>query len=157
MSDACIPDKTLSALLDQALAGDRARQVRRHLAGCEDCRRRLADLQQTDDMIRSLPSITPSAGFDAGFWEKVERLEARQARPAWIQVLLGGWRPVLVATTTAAIVLAAIVFYPRAAPGPTMEELFMVDNVEMLDELELIQQLEMFEHWDDIQSMEEQG
>ena len=62
MIDFCQQDQLLSAFLDRALPGDRMDQVRDHLRGCSACRRKLAALQQTDEMIRGLPSLTPSPG-----------------------------------------------------------------------------------------------
>lgn len=156
MSAACIPEKVLGAYLDKSLPDARARQVQTHLARCSNCRQLLADLQQADDMIRALPSITPSAGFDAAFWRKVADLEERRARPAWFDMLFGGWRPVLVSASVVLLV-AGIFLYHRIEHKPTREEIFMVENMEMLGDLELIQQLDMLEHWEDIQAMKEQS
>ncbi len=156
MTAACIPERVLGAYLDKALSDTRASQVQEHLARCPDCRQLLTDLQQADGMIRALPSIKPSAGFDAAFWRKVADLEERRARPAWFDMLFGGWRPVLVSASVVLLV-AGIFLYHRIEPGPTREEIFMVENMEMLGDLDLIQQLDMLEHWDDIQAMKEQS
>jgi len=156
MSAACIPEKVLSAYLDRALSDPTTRQVQDHLAGCTGCRQRMADLQQADDMIRALPSISPSAGFDAAFWRKVADIEERRARPAWYETLFGGWRPVLV-TASVVLLVAGVFVYQQIHRKPTVEEIFMVENQDMLGDLELIEQLDMLEHWEDIQAMEEQS
>lgn len=156
MREACIPDKKLSAYLDQALSDAETRQVQKHLNVCVECRQRLATLQQADDMIRSIPGMAPSAGFDAAFWGKVAQLDERKAHPIWFQAVLGSWRPAL-ASAAVAILVAGILVYNNIDRKPTMAERFMVENYEMLDDLELIQRLEILEHWDDIHAMKEQS
>ena len=155
MSTPCQQERTLSAYLDKALPRARMDLMRDHLRHCPKCRKKLETLQQTDDWIRVLPSMTPSPGFDAAFWAKVAQKETHR-RPAWVPRLLMGWRPVLAAGLTAVLV-AAFVLFRQGEPRPSAEEAFMVENMEMLGDFDLLQRLDLLENWDAIQAMREKG
>ncbi len=156
MNDPCEHEHVLSAFLDQALTPAQACQVAEHLAACAACRRRLEALRQTDVMIRELPSMTPSAGFDAAFWRKVAALEEKQARPFPVRRWLAGWRPFLAAGLAASVV-AGFLLWHHPARRPAVEEAYMVEHIEMLSDFEIIQHLELFENWDAVQKLKDQG
>lgn len=156
MSKSCRQAKLLSAYLDKALPADRMASVRDHLRQCEFCRTELTALQQTDGLIRALPPLKPSPGFDAAFWTGVAQREQKRGRPLWVQRLSAGWRPMLAAGLTACL-LAAFLLFRQADPAPSAEEIFMVENMEMLNDLELLQRLDLLENWDALQAMKEQG
>jgi len=54
------PFADLSAYLDGALPDERRAEVGRHLAGCEICSARLAELRGTARLIAGLPDVRPS-------------------------------------------------------------------------------------------------
>ena len=61
-SERCLPfDEDLSALLDRELDAAREAELRAHLAGCAECRTRLAALREVDAELRGLaaPAVRP--------------------------------------------------------------------------------------------------
>lgn len=160
MNDKCPREKELSAFLDQALSNSGMDRVRSHLKDCAVCRGKLAGWQQTDEMIRHLPELSPSAGFDTDFWNKVAREEAKRRktfrRATWMERFIFGWRPVLAAGLTAGV-LAGLFLFIRPDPGPSYEEVFISDNMELFSDFEMIEHLDLFENWEAVQSLEGQG
>jgi anti-sigma factor RsiW len=153
--DPCKHESLLSAFLDGALPSDQERQVSVHLAGCDACRRKLAALQKTDDLIRDLPTMTPSAGFDAAFWSKVAALEEKRSRPSWMHYLSLRWQPLLAAGLAACVIAGFLAFY-HPGPKTAVEDAYMAENMEMLNHLDLMQHLDLLENWDAIQKLKEQ-
>ena len=68
----------LSGLAGGELDTARAAELRRHLGACEHCRQRLAALNRTDDMLKSLPPVRPPAAAVLA----ARRALAREVRPA---------------------------------------------------------------------------
>jgi anti-sigma factor RsiW len=60
-----LSDETLSALLDEAGAPERA-EDRAHLSGCPTCERRLGELRSVVDLLRGLPEVEPIRSFTLG-------------------------------------------------------------------------------------------
>ncbi len=160
MTRNCLKENTLNAFLDQSLSAFRMSKVSSHLQVCESCRRKLSDLtgqyERMDEMIRSLPEIQPSPGFDAGFWRKVAELEQERARPKRLEYLFNRWRFALAAAVTAGLVTAFIILSSNYATH-SAEEMFIADHMEMLNELDLIERLDLLENWEAIQTMKEEG
>lgn len=164
MSRNCLNENILNAYLAQALSAFRMRRVRKHLESCESCRRKLSDLayqyecqsERVDEMIRSLPEIAPSPGFDAAFWRRVAELDRKHGRTGWFERLLHDWRLVLATAATAGLVAAVIIIRPHY-PAPSAEEIFIADHMEMLTEFDLIERLELLENWEAIQAMRKEG
>ena len=78
------PFADLSAYLDGALPDERRAEVGRHLAGCEICSARLAELRGTARLIAGLPDVRPSRS-----------LVPRVSVPVWMASpsnLPGEWR-----------------------------------------------------------------
>ena len=155
MNDPCKDPSLLSALVDGELSPAQQEEVRRHLDGCPACRQDLATLQRNDARLRQMPGLTPSADFNSTFWRKVEQLEARPGRTAWLRYLFSGWRP-LVAGGLAGLAAAVFIAY-----GPyralTQEEMFIADNIELLDDMDIVRHLDMLESWEALEAMEEQS
>jgi anti-sigma factor RsiW len=160
----CPKENILNAYLAEALSAFRMRRVRKHLQACENCRRKLSDLagqydrqsEQMDKMIRSLPEISPSPGFDAAFWCKVAELERDRSRPKWFERFFLEWRFALAAAATVGLVAAVVILRPHY-PAPTAEEIFIADHMEMLNEFDLIERLDLLENREAIQAMKEEG
>ena len=55
MSDRCPGEERLSAWLDGAVGPDVAQYVDAHVDGCDECRRRLDELAEVRNVLRSLP------------------------------------------------------------------------------------------------------
>lgn len=160
MIRACPKEDILSAFPDQALSQFQMDRVQRHLQTCAVCRNRLATLtdavRQTDEMIRGLPQMSPSPGFDDAFWEKLAVSTDKRKLPLWLERVFYDRRPVFAAAMTV-ILLAVLVLFPSDDPAPTAEEVFIADHMEMFEELELIERLDLLENWESIQAMEEHG
>jgi anti-sigma factor RsiW len=100
----------LSAHVDGELSGAGQREVDRHLASCEPCRRRRAVLAAVRAAVQRVPREAVSAGFAAAFESRLARVR-RGSRPA-------GWRAAaLVAGLAAAAVLVALGLLSRREAG----------------------------------------
>ena len=153
--DPCKDPTLLSALLDGELSTEQSAAVRRHLEQCAACRRQYDLLEQTEAMVRQMTPLTPSADFDRTFWDKMADLDERRTGRDWMRFLWGGWRPVFaagVATAAAAVVIFVAV---GGNKGPTAEEVFIAQNMEMLENFEMIDHLEMLEQMDAVEAMKE--
>ncbi|MGD9367756.1 MAG: zf-HC2 domain-containing protein [Desulfobacteraceae bacterium] len=153
MTSPCKEEVLLSAYLDGELPGPQSDAVARHLESCPRCRQTLASLKHTDEMVRGLPPLEPSARFDRTFWQQVGTLEKRQKRYAWLRYLFSGWRPVL-AGGLAGIV--AVVIYISGNKALSPEEMFIAEHMELLEDFDMIGNLEMLEHWESIEAMRDQ-
>ncbi len=154
MIDPCKDQSLLSAMLDGELSQEETHAVERHLAQCAECRQRLAALEQTDELLRTVPALEPSAGFNRTFWQKVDQLEARSTRRNWFRYLFTGWRPLLAGGLAGLVAAVFIAYGPQKALTP--EEMFIAENIEFLDEFEVIRHLDMLESWEVLEAMEEQ-
>ena len=72
-----IPYEELSALAGGELDRERAAELREHVAACGDCRRRLAELGQIDEILKALPPVLPPAEAVLA----ARRALAREIRP----------------------------------------------------------------------------
>ena len=145
--DPCKDGRLLSALIDNELPAHHEAAVRRHLAGCPQCRQRLEALQRSDAMLRGLESLTPSADFDRSFWRKVDDLQQTRAGRFRLHYWLSGWRPVL-ATGLAAGVAFAIFLHSHQKPRVSAEEVSIAQNMELLQNYDVIDHLDMLEKLD---------
>ncbi len=149
MIDSCKDPGLLSALLDGELPPEEKQAVERHLRSCPDCRRQMEALARNDGLLRQMPALQPSDGFDRVFWEKVERLPAPSPRRPW---LLTGWRPLLAGGVAGLAVAVLIAYGPHKAPSP--EDMFIAEHMEMLEDYDLIRNLDMLENWEVLETMD---
>jgi anti-sigma factor RsiW len=154
MGNPCQDESTLSAYMDGALSEHHAQSIRRHIADCERCRQRLADLKAADAMIQGLKVHEPSADFERTFWRKVEHLQMRDSDRRWTRWLYPVWRPAL--ATGLAVGLAMAVFILNGLDnGVDIEDRFIAEHIELLGDYDLLQNLEILENWDAIDAMKE--
>jgi anti-sigma factor RsiW len=153
MASPCKEEVLLNAYLDGELPEPQSDAIARHLESCPQCRQTLASLKQTDEMVQGLPQLEPSDQFDRTFWQKVDTLEKRQKRSAWIRYLFSGWRPVLAGGLAG---IAAVVIYTSGNKALSPEEMFIAEHMELLENFDMIGNLEMLEHWETIETMREQ-
>ncbi len=152
--DPCKDESLLSALIDDELPPADAAAVRLHMETCPVCQGRHAALLRADTMIKTMAPLEPSLDFDRAFWGKVADLEARRERRIWLPSWLPGWRPVL-ASGLAAAAAAVIFIYSGHDKGPTPEEMFIAQNMELFENYDVINQLDMLEQLDVIGAMKE--
>lgn len=140
--------------MDGELPPEQSAAVRRHLDRCLGCRRQYDILRQNDAMVRDMAPLKPSADFDRAFWNRVAQLDERRTGRPWFHVLWGRWRPVLAAGAAAA---AAVVIFIAIGVnrGPTPEEVFIAQNMELLENFDMIDHLDLLEQMDAVEAMKE--
>src|SRR5690349_6207148 len=78
-----LSDEQLSALLDDALTPGERATCDAHVAGCDACRARLADLSALDESLGKALTRDPGEGYFADFADRVaKRIAAGGATPA---------------------------------------------------------------------------
>ena len=83
--DCRVIKKSLYWLADGELGKPEEKAVREHLVACHICRQELKSIQEFQGILKAgKGTIEPSAGFEAGFWNK---LTERQREP-WLTRLL---------------------------------------------------------------------
>lgn len=143
--------------MDGELSGESAAAVRRHLAECQACRNEYEALKSMDNLLRSVPDISPSADFSRNFWKKADALEIRRAW--WVSFfngLFAALRPSLAAASAVVILVAGSIFFYRS--GPENHDAVMpviAENMTFYGDYEIVQNLELFENWEEITSLEE--
>ncbi len=100
-------EQQLSAYLDRELPPEQEAAVRRHVAGCAQCREELARLNQVKRLLGALPE-RPAPDL----WPPVRGAlaEARVRRPAWWTV----WRERPAAAFAAAAAVVLLLLLPLA-------------------------------------------
>ncbi len=150
--DPCKDETLLSALMDDELPPEHCAAVRRHLETCPACQRRYTALLRTDAMVKGMAPLEPSPDFDRGFWRKIAELEDRGRGRARFRSWLAGWRP-LFASGLAAAAAAVIFIYSAQDRGPTPEEVFIAQHMDLLENYDVIEHLDMLEQFDAIEAM----
>lgn len=150
MTSPCKKEVLLSAYLDGELPQPQSDAIAKHLESCPRCRQILASLKHTNDMVQGLATLEPSAQFDRTFWQKVDTLEKRRKRYAWLRYLFSGWRPVLAGGLAG---MVALVIYTSGSKALSPEEMFIAEHMELLENYDMIGNLEMLEHWESIEAM----
>src|SRR6476646_6265157 len=90
----------LSEYVDGALPSDTAWDVKLHVASCAVCARVADELAATAKLLQSLPTLEPSANFEAALAKRLADKVLTPKRPSLgqrIAAALGGWwsRPIL--------------------------------------------------------------
>lgn len=132
------PKEELTALLDGALAPERAAEVLRHLEACGDCRAEKDRLAAGIAALRALPPPPEPSPFFAA------RLEARIAREgkrrSWIERLdLSRLRWKIAAPAAAAAIAAGVVLL--AVRTQRAEEREMARHLDLLLDYEVVASL----------------
>ena len=141
--------------MDDELPPEKAVAVRRHLETCPVCRDRYAALLETDAMVKDMAPLSPSPDFDRTFWRKIAELEDRRDSRPWRRAWLTGWRPLLVPGLAAAAAAVIIFLYTGQDKGPTPEEVFIAQNMELFENYDVIDQLDLLEQLDAVETMKE--
>lgn len=161
----------IAALVEGTLAGETARGVRSHLAGCRRCAESLAVIDRVELLPAFDEAIEPSADLGARFRARLEthREETARARDA---ASVGGfgafWRAVrswsvprqLLAAGALAGFLAFGIYLgihreaQRVIETPPTE-IQIAQNLPLLRDMQVIENLDLLEDFDAIQSMPE--
>lgn len=165
--------KHLEALLAGTLAGEAARAVRRHLAGCRRCAEALAPADRMEILPALDDAIEPSADLAARFRARLDahRAETARGREAASSAGLGAlWRALrswsvprqLAAAGALAGFLAFGIYLgmhreAQRATDPAASEIQIAQNLPLLRDLEVIENLDLLEDFDAIQNLPERG
>lgn len=153
MRNPCRQEPLLGSYLDGELTEDQTAALRMHIADCSGCRRTLEGLRQTDALVRDLPLLEPSKGFDRTFWEKIEALENKNRFRMWARNLFKGWRPVWAGAVAGLAV--AVMIYVGGTDPLNPEEVYIAQHMEFLEDYDLIGRLDMLELFDATDAMKE--
>ncbi len=129
---ACIEEEELSLLLDDELAPEQADRARAHVADCPNCNERWEELDYFRSVLSHLPGSTPSAEFEARFFDRVRSELAPDGAssapppsrstspPATMSIGGGGMlRPLLAAIVAAALTWTVATWHRPPTPTPT--------------------------------------
>jgi hypothetical protein len=154
--DHCAAER-ISAFRDGELPDEQAAAVRRHLDECPDCRKEYETLTSMDNLLRSVPDVSPSVDFSRNFWKKIDAMESRGVWGSnFFKGLFSAWRPSLAAVSALVILVAGSIFFYRSGPetnDPTQSGI--AENMTFYGDYEIVQNLELFENWEEITSLEE--
>ncbi|MFZ2632662.1 MAG: zf-HC2 domain-containing protein [Desulfosalsimonadaceae bacterium] len=160
MTNACKITSMISAFADGQLSGKDSARVVRHLEVCDVCREEYAAFRSINRLLCEVPDLTPSPGFDAGFWRKLGEMEKKKAQGPWFKWRDWGFRPAWAVAAATAMIVFGVLMY-RQSPLPSPDEagdaagLLMAEDIELYDDFEIIQHIDLLEQWETISSMEE--
>jgi hypothetical protein len=113
--------KELIAYRDGELSKQERLRVADHLRGCPACMREERALTRVEHLLTSLPSVTPSAGFNATFWQRLAQEsevepESRLAR--WWREWTSSWQlaPALAAAASVVVFLGYLLSSAPTSP-----------------------------------------
>ena len=159
----------LSAWRDGELSPQLAAKVKAHVEKCQACQDLSRAMEQTLDALERLPSLEPSAGFDAAFKRRLQKARASQAQHPSFQnypETFGerGWGLVLwrrsffrvsaLAAAGAVAGLALAFFFLKSPPGLDPRTDAAPHVMEMAAQLELFQNYEVIDHLDALEDFE---
>lgn len=136
-------EKRLIAYMDGKASGAERRDVEQHVASCAACRTRAGEFGVVWGMLEELPSVEPSAAFDA-------RLRARLAVEPERKSF---WSTVMPQPRLAFAVSSLLIFSlwlsslpPAPAPGPpapTEAEFKMIKDLPVLENYDVLANFEV--------------
>ena len=156
MQPTCKKTPLLSALVDNELTGRQKDALLAHMENCPVCQKEIAALKQVDHLVREIPQIEPSTGFNHQFWTRAEQADRKKAG-AW-HAWLFNWRSMATAGLSAGLAVGLYlgIFYHGNNDVPiNQEDLFMAENLEFLSDYEVLNHLELLEYWDAINAMKD--
>jgi anti-sigma factor RsiW len=146
----------ISAFTDSELSEHQMEEIRSHLEKCEACRKQLAMLQQTDQLIRTMPEIEPSRNFEKNFWKKIAELEEKKNHRPIFALFQFRYKPFAVASLTA-MIIAGFVLWSNTPNSPELNEVVIAENLELFQNFQEINHLELLENWDNILKSDEKS
>jgi hypothetical protein len=127
--------ETLSLYVDERLSQSEKGPVDAHISSCHACRERFLQLKATKALLRKIPQITESEGFDFEFKRKLDEELGRQESPARVHrdslkgtlddLIFAVFRPAPALTKAAALVtltafLMVSVFWSQVGVSPAI-------------------------------------
>jgi len=160
MTTPCKISPMLSAYSDGQLSEKDRSRVARHLEVCDLCRKEYAAIQSLGRLLCAGEDLTPSPGFAAGFWRKVDDMEKIKAGGRWFRWRDWGFGPVWAAAAATVVLVFGVMLY-RQTPPRSLEDaieapgLLIAEDIELYEDFEIIQHLDLLEQWETLSSMEE--
>ena len=138
-------EKSLVAYLDTKAKPLERRQVEAHLSECGACRQRAEDFRLLWGVLDELPSVAPSAAFDASVRARVAR-EAR-ANGFWTWVVPS---PRLALAAMALVVLSLWLtsFPPARQPAPVVTAQGSEAEFRMIKDLPVLEDYDVLANFD---------
>ncbi|MBA4367746.1 MAG: hypothetical protein C0403_08930 [Desulfobacterium sp.] len=152
----CNTGLRISAFTDAELPEHQMEEIRSHLEECEPCRKQLALLQQTDQLIRTMPEIEPSRNFEKNFWKKIADMEEKKNRRYIFHLFQFRYKPFVMASLTV-MIIAGFVLWSKAPRSPELNEVVIAENLELLQNFQEIRHLELLENWENIMKSDEKS
>lgn len=156
MKTPCNDGLRISTFTDAELPDHQMEEIRSHLKECEACRKQLALVQQTDQLIRTMPEIEPSRNFEKNFWKKIADMEEKKNHGPIFALFQFRYKPFAMASLTA-MIIAGFVLWSNAPNSPELNEVVIAENLELLQNFQEINHLELLENWDNILKSDEKS
>jgi hypothetical protein len=150
----------LSAYADGQLSEKDRNRVAHHLEVCDLCRKEFAAIQLLGRLLCAGEELTPSLGFAAGFWRKVDDMEKIKAGGSWFRWRDWGFGPAWAAAAATIVLVFGVLLY-RQTPYRSLENvgetpgLLIAEDIELYEDFEIIQHLDLLEQWKTLSSMED--
>jgi hypothetical protein len=113
----------LSEYIDGAVSGDEAWNIKLHVSSCAVCERVAEELSTTANLLRALPTLEPSAGFEAALAQRLADRALQPKRPS-VWARLGEWwsvprvRPAFTTSVALAAVAPLVLMVTRNVSTP---------------------------------------
>ena len=146
--------ESLELLMAGQLSGQKAGDVRVHLASCATCAAELNAEQWAEVLPVLDETIEPSGDFSRQFYAK---LRARP-EPWWKRIMAWGWPRQLAATGTLAALFLAGVFvvrYPHSAQNraASLNDFAVAETLPLLEDMPVVSNLDLLEDFDTIEDL----
>jgi anti-sigma factor RsiW len=161
------------ALGGTLLAPERRAELERHLDGCGECQRALAEAKKIFAALAEIPAVEPGAGFDRALREKLDAIDGAAEDTIWARFRRLLTVPNVAAAGFAAAAMAIAVVAIRGPQDPSEpppeiaenvllsgegdEGLEIAENLELLRDLDVIEDLDVADDLEVISMVEGEG
>lgn len=154
----------ISPFLDHELEDAENKQVTEHLSACLHCRKELALLQETWEILDENEQLKPSADYISQFWTKLAQEQTWQEKII-SQFKQFAFRPRLLPAASMVFVLLIVggflvQTYTQQQSDPVELsvidplEMDIIENVESIDDYDVIADMDFYENFDLIEEIE---
>lgn len=152
MKQTCEYTGRLHLMKDGELSNGEQARVLKHLQHCETCRAEWVSLSRLGRLMRGLDDVSPSAGFDRAFRDKVDAYEQRRPGRLLEWLLTRPARRMLV-PVAATLVLCAGVYLSVHTVNIPPDDMALSDQIDLLEDFDVVEHLDLLENWETINRM----